>query len=162
MHRRGFVFIFVLVVGSALVLGACFNSKVDDGTDMLEDIADLQIEVLETYIDKVDDLYDICNKCVRETETINNAYRGQIQALAAQWEAHKAQITTKEERESVEAARAKIDDTYEQIGEIMEAEETYDIFQKFQKNCGAQTPKVYGRMQSETINMMFKAIGHEL
>ena len=95
-------------------------------------------------------------------QAINNTYRGQIQALAAQWEAHKAQVTTKEERESVESARAKIDDTYKQIGEIMQAKGTYDIFQEFQKNCGEQTPKVYGRMENETLNLMFKAIGHEL
>lgn len=162
MHRRGFVFMFVLVVGSALVLAACFNSKVDDGTDMLEEIADLQIEVIEEYIDKVEDLYDVCNKCVRETELINNAYLNKIQTLASQWEAHKAGVTTKEQRESVETARAKIDDTFKQIGEIMQAKETYDVFQEFQKHCGEQTPLVYGRMEKETLNMMFKAIGHEL
>ena len=113
---------------------------------------------MEDLFDTVDDLSDICNKCVRDVRALVDRNENQLANLAAQWEQLKANSATKEQREAVNRVTPVVQETFNRLRGLQES--GYAIFEEFQKNCPQQMPDVYDQM-TRAAGLFNKTIGYE-
>ncbi len=149
---------FTIISVGALFLssGACKKSKSDQGAEILEDMMDIWMSTFEDFFDIVEDNYDICNKCVRDTANLVEQRRGQMNTLYAQWKNLTSQMSTKERMDAIEKTRS----TYTELGAKAQAmqEEHYKTFEEFDKHCSGVTAKVYKKME-EARDLYFSFMG---
>ncbi len=136
--------------------GSCKKTKSDQGAAILEDMMDIWMTTFEDFFDIVEDNYDICNKCLHDTDALVEQRRGQMNTLYEQWKKLSAQMSTKEKMDAIEKTRAD----YSEYGAKAEAmqKEHYKTFLEFDKHCSQVTPRVYKKME-EARDLYFKFMG---
>jgi hypothetical protein len=143
----------LLVAGLVWASAAgCNKTKAEQGAALLLEMVDVNQGAVEDIIDLVDDNYDLCVKGLREVTDLQKSTRATMQTLVNQWNQFKKGSTAKDMMDAVEQAKPKIEQMLNDVDEIQEG--AYKIFERFQKNCPNETPKVFKIMQDTGVIMM--------
>jgi len=157
-NKAGLLSISIALCLTVALGAGCTKTKTDQGADILIEIAEANLEALEDYFDIVDDLSDICNKCVRDTQALFQERQARMQALASQWMQLKTQMSTKEQMDAIAQASPKVDKIMQKMYALPEGH--FETFEEFQSNCPQQTPAVYNLME-KFMGLFNKMVGHD-